>query len=63
MTDEAFGGAEEVVEADAQADFLNHFVGVFFVDVVFESCGAAFDEVGRLDFNHVGDGGLMGSDE
>jgi len=58
VADQAFGGGQQVEEADAQADFLDHLVGVFFVDVVFEGGGAAFDEIGGLDLDHVGYGSL-----
>lgn len=36
MTDEAFRGGNEGVEADAEADFVEDFVGVFGVDPVFD---------------------------
>lgn len=43
-----FGGVEEVVEGDAQADAGDHAVGVALVDGVFEDCARAVGEgVGR----------------
>jgi hypothetical protein len=40
VADEAFGAGDERVEADAEADFVQDFVGVFGVDPVFDGAGA-----------------------
>ena len=42
MTNETLGEFENVKETDDQADLMDHFVGIFGIDVVLESACAAF---------------------
>ena len=46
VPDQALGAGDERVEADAEADFVQHFVGVFGVDPVFD-CARAGEAEGR----------------
>ncbi len=45
VADETVGCFEDVVHADAEADFLDDFVGVFLVDFVFDLIAVFFVEV------------------
>jgi hypothetical protein len=54
----AVRGTEEVPEADAETDILDHLVGIFFVNIVFESMSTWFAEFIRRNLNHVGYCGL-----
>ncbi len=51
MTNEPFRCREQVVETDTKADLLDHFVGVFGVDVVFYGLRGVFVEVFRDDLD------------
>lgn len=50
---EAFGGTEDVPEADAKSDSLDYFVGVFCVYVVFEGVFGGFAEVPGVNLDYV----------
>lgn len=50
---ESFRGGNEGVEADAEADFVDYFVGVFGVDEVFDCADAGFCEVFGRDLDYV----------
>lgn len=52
VADEPFGAGDERVEADAEADFVQDFVGVFGVEPVFDCAGAGEGEArgGELDY-------------
>lgn len=58
MADEALRGPGEIVEADAEADFLDDFVGVLGVDVVLDGLHALLVEVLGGDLNQICDLGL-----
>lgn len=45
VADEAFGCGQEIVHANAEADLLDHLVGVLGVDVVLDGFGAGLGEV------------------
>lgn len=45
VADQALRGGEQGVEGDAEADFVQDFVGVFGVEVVFDRAGRGFGEV------------------
>lgn len=51
MANETLRCPGEIVETDAEANLLNHFVGIFGIDVVFNSLHALLVEVlgGDLD--------------
>lgn len=49
MADVAFGGFDEVEEADANADLLDHFVRILGVDAVFDGLGTGFAKFFGLD--------------
>lgn len=59
MTDQSFRGREEVIEADAKTDLLDYFVGVFRVDIVFDSLGCIFAKVFWGDLDKVRNLGLL----
>lgn len=46
------------MEADAEADFVQDFVGVFGVDPVFDGAGAGEGEAGGRELDDVGEGYL-----
>lgn len=46
------------MEAEAETDFVDHFVGVFGVDEVFDGAGAGFVEVRGVDLYDVCEGYL-----
>jgi hypothetical protein len=58
MSDESFGSREQVVEADAEADLLDHFVGILGVNVVFYCLACFFVEVFWMDLDKVCNLGL-----
>lgn len=58
MTYESLGGPQKIVHAYAEADFLDHLICVFGVDVVFYGLEAVLGEVGRCDLDQIGDFGL-----
>lgn len=58
MSDEAFGGADERVKADAKAAFVDDLVGVFVVDPVLDGARAGFVEVGGVELDYVREGDL-----
>lgn len=62
MADESFRSRKEVVKTDAQPDFLDDFVCVFGIDVVFYSELCVFLEVLRSNLDKVRDFGLYLSD-
>lgn len=59
VADEAFGAGDERVEADAETDFVQHFVGVFGVDPVFDGAGAGQAEAGGRELDDVREGYLI----
>ena len=58
MTDQSFRRGKEVVEADAKTNLLDDFVGVFGIDIVFNSLGGIFAKVFWGDLDKVHDLGL-----
>lgn len=58
VADETLGGGEDVVQADAEADFLDDLVGIFGVDVIGQRVDARLLEVFWGDLDQVGDCGL-----
>ena len=58
MTDQSFRCREEIVEADAKTDLLDHFVGVLGVDVVLDSLSSIFAKVFWGNLNQICDLGL-----
>ena len=58
MADEALGGPQQVVHAYAEADLLDHAVGVLGVDVVLDGDPALLVELRRRDLHQVRDLGL-----
>jgi hypothetical protein len=59
LTDQTLGGFEQIPEADAQADLLEHLVGVFLVDIIFNGLRTRFYKIGRRYLNHIRDGRLQ----
>lgn len=57
VTDKSIGGLEQVVHADAEADFLNYFVCILAVDVVFDGFGTWLLEILWGDLDEIGYGG------
>lgn len=45
MTDQSFGRGQEIVEADAETNLLDHLVRIFCVDVVFYCLSRVFAKV------------------
>lgn len=45
MTDQSFGRGQEIVEADAETNLLDHLVGIFCVDVVFYCLAWVFAKI------------------
>ena len=58
MSDQAFRAAEDVVEAQAEPDFVNNLVCVFGIDVVFESLRAGLFKVLWRDLYEIRNGNL-----
>lgn len=59
MADEALRGPEQVVHADAQANLLDHPVGVLGVDVVLDGNAALLLELRRCDLHQIRNLGLQ----
>ena len=50
---------KKVVETDAKTDFLNYFVGIFCVDVVFNSLNTGLLEILGRDLHQIGNFSLQ----
>jgi len=59
MTDQSFRGREKVVETDTQTNLLDYFVGIFGIDVIFNSLSSTFSTVCWSDLYKVCDFGLV----
>ena len=55
MPDKAFRRVDEVIETDAKTDLLNDLVGIFGVNVVFNSLDAGLLEVLGCDLHQIRD--------
>ena len=53
VANQSFGSCENVVQANAESDFVNHFVRVLGIDVVFDCLRAALFKVLRVDLNQI----------
>lgn len=59
MADEAFGGPQQIIEADAEANLLNDLIRVLCVDIIFDGGDTLLAEVLWRDLYQVGDLGLF----
>lgn len=58
MANETIRGFQNIIDADAKADLLNHFVGIFCVDIVYYTLRTGFLKIFGRDLDQIGDGSL-----
>ena len=58
MSNQSFRRRQEVIETDTETDLLDDLVGIFGINVVFNSLSSIFVEIFRDNLDQVGNFGL-----